>query len=311
VKNTTIWRRWSARLGFGALLLCVPFVANATPTIDGEKDAEYKLVASSPKDDLLVDPSATPPINDPADPRFKSLDVTGLWAANTGSDLYLYIELPYYDPATIAGEFAVVFHLGGANDAIERLGVAHDPYGAGCDYGHTPAVNAVLKSNLLGFLRDYDGNQGYAFINSTNKALTDWTWDTGQFLTNTVVADVPNNLLHGYGSGGGEVVYKGNKGIEIKIPLTTFAQNPGNTDMVAPSIGDVIKMQFYDNVRERTSPNYPRGVVDCVPYQAESRTDPLRGYITTWASYTMVAPASLDVSGAQLKDLTDFNHLVV
>lgn len=290
---------------------CVP--ALSIPAMDGIRDPEYTLVANSPKDNLLVDASSSPSVNDPADPRAKALDVTGLWAANTGSDLYLYIELPYLDLNVIAGEWAVVFHVKGADDSIQRLGVAQDPYGAACNYTHSPAPNAVLKSNMCGFVHDYDGNQGYAFLCLANAAATDWTWDNSGITGSAGwVYDVANNLVHGVGNSGGEIVYRGNKGIEVKIPLALFSTgSPSATAMGAPTIGDVIQMQFYDNVRERGTPRYPRGPIDCVPFDAASRTDHTRGYLSSYASYTLKTPVTLDVTGAQLKDITDANHITV
>jgi hypothetical protein len=289
----------------------LPLAASATPVMDGERDAEYTLVASSPKDNLLVDPSAVPPIDDPADPRAKDLDVANIYAANTGADLYLYIELPYLDLNTIAGEWAVVFHLGGANDAIERVGTPNDPYGAAVDYGHVPACNAVLKSNMCGFGNDYDGNQGYAFLNPVNNDANDWDWENGNFLGNAWVRDTANNLIHGTGTSGGEIVYKGLKGIEVKIPLGLFAPNSANTKVTAPKPGDTIKMQFYDNIRERTGTKYPRGAIDCVPFEADSRTDPTRSFVTQYGTYTMAVPVDLEVTGLHLTSITDTEHAVV
>jgi hypothetical protein len=299
--------------------------ALALPVMDGEKDTEYTLVANSPKDNLLttgVDVNSNP-YNDETDPVAKALDVTGLWASNTGSDLYFYIEMPYLDLNVISGEWALVMHLGGANDGIQRLGTASDPYGAPCDYGHSPAVNAVLKSNMAGFKHGssapvgFDGNQGYAFLNSTTNDNTGWTWDTGNFLfSSTWVDDTTNNLIHGQGTGGGEIVYKAGKGIEVKVPLALFAANPSNTALTAPKVGDVISVQFYDNVRYYSSGNvgtekYPRGPTDCVTYEDGLHTDPLRGYITQWATYTMKAPATLEVSAASLVDARDTGHIFV
>jgi aryl-phospho-beta-D-glucosidase BglC (GH1 family) len=295
------------------LLVLAVSSAHAVPVMDGLKDPEYTLVASSPKDNLLVNTSASPPIDDPADPRAMALDVTGLWAANTTTDLYLYIELPYLDLNAVAGEWAVVFHLKGANDSVGRVGASSDPYGAACDYAYSPPPNAVLKSNMCGFVNDYDGNQGYAFLCLANTAGTDWTWDNNGITGNAGwIFDTTNNLIGGANTGGGQVVYRGGKGIEVRIPLAMFGTgNSYATSMVKPSIGDVIQMQFYDNVRERGTPRYPRGPIDCVPFEAGSRTNPARGVLSSYASYTLRTPVTLDVTGAQIKDPTDAAHITV
>ena len=87
------------------LLACTLLLAatgsSGVPVMDGDRDADYLCVSQSPRDNLLVDVSKN--INDPADPRSRSLDVEGLWAANSDTHLFLYIELPYLDLNTIAG----------------------------------------------------------------------------------------------------------------------------------------------------------------------------------------------------------------
>jgi hypothetical protein len=299
-------------LGLLAAAACAPASALAAPTLDGERDAEYTLVASTPRDNLLVNASATPPINDPADARSRSLDVAGLYAANSETDLYLYIELPYLDLSAIAGEWAVAFHLRGANDALQRAGTVTDPYGASVDFAHTPACNAMLKSNMRGYLADYDGNQGYAFLIAPNKARTDWDWENGNFLASSGwTTDSANGLIRGTGSSGAGIVYKGGKGIEARIPLALFAVNSGATDLTAPVMGDEILLQFYDNVRERGTPRYPRGPIDCAPFEASSRANPARGAVSQWASYTLSAPPKLDVTSLELRSTMDLTHLLV
>lgn len=302
------------RAAFVAPLLCCAVVpAPAIPVMDGNKDPEYTLVANSPKDNLLVDATSSPAINDPADPRAKALDVTGLWATNTSTDLYLYIELPYLDLNVIAGEWAVVFHVNGADNALGRLSASSDPYGAACDYAHSPTPNAILKSNMCGFVNDYDGNEGYAFLCLVNAAKTDWTWDNSGITGSAGwVFDASNKLIHGVGASGGEIVYSGGKGVEVKIPLALFGSgNPSSTSMVAPAIGDVVQMQFYDNVRERGTPRYPRGPIDCVPFDASSRTNHARGSLSTYAPYNLRTPVILDVTGAQLTSVTDTHHITI
>jgi len=317
--------RCGTGLAIALSLMALPLVpVYATPVIDGERDAEYTKIATSPKDNLNtagVDVNSAP-FNDETNPVAKVLDVTDMWAANTASDLYVFIEMPYLDLNIISGEWAIAFHLGGANDALQRLGVVGDPYGAPIYYEHNPGVNAVLKSNMRGFKHSegnnvgFDGNQGYAFLNSINHGQNDWTWDTGNFLGNTWTDDIPNHLIRGVGNSGGEIVYKGFKGIEVKIPLALFAANPGNTPVTAPKIGDVINMQFYNNVRYYSATNtatekYPRGPTDAVPFQASVYSDPIIGYISQMAAYTLKAPTALEVSGARLVSSTDTTHLLV
>lgn len=310
----------AAAAGLAAALLLSAVACRAIPLMDGVRDAEYTLVASNLTNSshaLVVDPAASPAINDSTDPRAKALYTTGLWATNTGTDLYIYVDMPNLDLAAIEGEWAIPFHLRGANDGIQRLGTLSDPYGAACDYLHVPACNAVLKSNMAGFKHDYDGNQGWAFLIAATKAADNWSWDNSNFLGNGVwVYDTADNVVHGTGTSGGEIVYAGAKGIEVKVPLSLFAVNPGNTSLVAPQIGDEILMQFYANMRNRTSPLYPRGPVDAAPYQASAQGAAAthvysRGAISQWASYTLKTPATFEVSGAVLKDVTDLSHLVV
>ncbi|HEY3413547.1 MAG TPA: cellulase family glycosylhydrolase [Armatimonadota bacterium] len=310
----------AAVAGSSAALLLAAAACRAVPLMDGVRDAEYTVVASNltaPGHALVVDPSASPAINDPADPRATTLYTNGLWATNTLTDLYLYVDMPNLDLNVIEGEWAIPFHLRGVNDGIQRLGTFGDPYGASCDYVHVPASNAVLKSNMAGFKHDYDGNQGYAFLIAPNKAGTDWSWDNSGFLGNGGWAyDTAGNIVHGTGTSGGEIVYAGAKGIEVKIPLALFGINPGNTNLVAPRIGDEILMQFYANMRNRTSPLYPRGPVDSAPYQASAQGNAAthnysRGSISQWASYTLRTPPMLEVSGAGLSTTADPGHLVV
>lgn len=317
--RTKAWR-WAAGFGLAAASLTLPLAsAFATPTMDGVKDAEYTSVATATADHLVNDPLAVPtPINDTTDPRAKTLVATGLSVTNSGTDLYIYVDMPNLDLNVIEGEFAIEFHLGGANDAIQFLGVPGDPYGAKCNYQNTPACNVVLKSNMAGFKHDYDGNQGYAFLNPLNPAATGWDWESGNFLgSGGWTYDTTNNLVHGVGIDGGEIVYKGGKGIEIKLPFHLFAVNPANTGLVAPKPGDPIVMQFYDNMRDRTTPNYPRGSVYSVPFEAAAQGDTFThdyasGVISTWStSYTLKVPTALEVGGAYLTDLTDTTHFAV
>ncbi|HEY3413546.1 MAG TPA: hypothetical protein VGM51_10905 [Armatimonadota bacterium] len=323
IHRTRAWR-WAIGLGICATAAILPNpAAYATPIMDGIRDAEYTLVynnTTDPNHKLVNDPAAIPtPINDAADPRANLLLSNAMYAANTGSDLYIYIDMPNLDLNAVEAEWAIVMHLKGANDAIERLGVAHDPYGAACDYAQTPACNVVIKSNAAGFKHDYDGNQGYGFVLPANTALTDWDWNDASGFTGSLgwTYDTVNNLVHGVGGGGGEIVYKGAHGIELKVPLALFGTNPANSPVTPPKIGDQILMQFYTNMRDRTAPNYPRGPVDCIPFEARGQGDPAthdysRGLISTYAPpYTLVAPATLEVSAASLRDALDLNHIVL
>lgn len=313
-------RRWATRIGLTAACVALPLTAAfAVPSMDGVKDAEYASVATAPADKLVNDPLAVPtPINDTTDPRAKTLVATGISATNSGTDLYVYIDMPNLDLNVIEGEWALVMHLQGANDALQYLGIPADPYGAKCNYMETPAVNVVLKSNMAGFKHDYDGNQGYAFLNPISSGANGWDWESGNFLGNASwTYDTTNNLVHGVGVDGGEIVYKGGKGIEVKIPLRLFAVNPANTGLVNPKPGEGILMQFYDNMRDRTSPNYPRGPVYSVPYEAAAQGDAsthdyASGSIYTWApAYTLKTPVSLEVGSFTLTDLTDTTHASV
>lgn len=296
------------------LLACTLLLAatgsSGVPVMDGDRDADYLCVSQSPRDNLLVDVSKN--INDPADPRSRSLDVEGLWAANSDTHLFLYIELPYLDLNTIAGEWAVLFHLTGASDGIGLPGPGHEPYGASADFAHNPAPNAVLKSNMRGFLNDFDGNQGWSFLNPVNKSMTDWDWQNSNYLASGGwTASTANGTITGTGGGGAGVVYKANKGIEVCFPVSRFAPNTGTTNVRPPSLGDTILMQFYANVRERGTPRYPRGVIDCVPFEPASRADPYRGVVSQWASYVFHSATPIDVLGVSLQDPTDPQRIIV
>jgi len=70
--------------------------------------------------------------------------------------------------------------------------------------------------------------------------------------------------------------------------------------------GDQILLQVYTNKREpqTASVRYPRGPIDCVPFQAESRTDPLVGTISQYAPYTLTVPETIELGSGTARDLT-------
>jgi hypothetical protein len=313
-------RRYPALLGLAACATLGAAAARATPVIDGTRDADYTLVASSPSGNLLSKLG----INDNTTPATKTLDVTNIYAANTGNALYIYVEMPYLDLSVVYGEWAIALHLGGSNDPIEVITPVADPYMSqtagdanfrSVEYNHVPAPNAVVKSNFRGFAASSDGNQGYAFVNVASLTQTGWNFPNGNFLANGPegwVNDVPNGTIHGHGANGGEIVYKNNAGLEMRIPFNHFGWDyPTYSDLQSPVIGDEIKMQFYDNLRQPNdaTTRYPRGAIDAVPVQDDLHADPTHTVLTAYGSYTLTQPAAFDVTGAAAPKPTQVNVL--
>lgn len=316
-------KTWMGLLA-GALLLTACTASFATPVMDGLRDSEYTLIASSPKDNLMVDEPNL--IDDPADPKAKCMDVTDFYASNSGNALYLYIELPYYNLANIYGDWGIAMHLKGANDGIERNLPAQDSYGAPVYFNHAPGtgVNMQLKSNFRGTAASSDGDQGWAYLNPCSLDGAGWNFPHGNFLGDNRW-EVGSGIIHGFGNTGSEIVYKGGDGtpgnygaIEVKLMFSDFGFDyPTWTNVRPPVIGETILMQWYATTRGEPgnkNNNHIRGPIDCVPFEAASRQDPntgdpspFGGYLTQYATYTLAQPASFEVSSAAAAGMTTVN----
>lgn len=298
-----------------AALLLPLTTADATPAMDGLRDTEYSLVASSPKDNLLVD--VTNGIDDPADPKAKSMDVTDLYMSNSGNSLYFFVELPYLNLSQVYGDWAIVMHLKGANDTLAIASNATHPYGpSNIFYTHAPAPNAVITSNFRGTNPNNEGQNGWAYVNPVNLNLDGWGYPGGNLFGSNRWETESDGRIHGYGTSGAEVIYKpgdgtvGNYGsLEVKVPFADFAADtPGNSALQAPKVGDQILLQFYTTTRGLpgdTGNSHVRGAIDTTPFDENSRKDPntgevspFGGNLSVFASYTIQAPAAFDVAGA-------------
>jgi hypothetical protein len=317
-----------ALLGVGAGLLLFAQGAGAGPTIDGELDttAGYTSVASSPKDNLLVYTDASSnPVNDNTDPRARVADVTDLYATNDGNALYVWVGMPHYDFANAQGDWSLILHLGGANDAVAVVEPFQDPYIAGTGflfYNYPTGPNAVVKANFKSPLPN-DGTNGFSDLVTVTPTQDGWDYgDTAGtrnfFGMDGVPVTATSTMVHSSGHDGAELAYRQGDGtlggVEMKIPLGDFNHN----GLTPPKVGDVIKMQFATTVRD-SGGNHQRAAVDTVPFEATSRyapgTDPpanvpdtTNGFVTTYASYTLKAAAVMDLDSASFVDLT---HLVL
>ncbi|HEY3266798.1 MAG TPA: hypothetical protein VGM37_07725 [Armatimonadota bacterium] len=300
-----------ARLALSAALLTLPLLAaQAAPTVDGVLDADYGApIASSPKDNLLVDATASPAINDPALPAARANDITGLYVTNTGNALYIYIQLPYFSFATATGNFAITMHLGGANDSLAMPALSKDPYTGTVFYNYTsasrPEPNVVLISNV----KSTSAN-GWAYLmrqGSSGSYNYDNTYGDIFSISNVAVT-AASTSVHSIGPTGAEIAYAAGDGtvggIEIKLPFSMFSQTGV---LSAPAVGDTVKLQVYDTITGRAA-------IDSAPFEAGARVyqdpgapapDYGQGFLTEWASYTIQQVGTpLEVLLAKIVDST-------
>ena len=318
-------------LGIGVALLAIPFFRTAAaPVIDGRLDAgEYTLVASSTQTTLLVDPSNS--INDPIDPRAKSIKIDKIYASNDASFFYVFVSLPNYSIEDTIGAWGLLMHVGGVSDALQFSGsVSADPWspagGITFDHMNGPSgknPNFLIKSNFRSHNTASDGVRGYAALLTANASGGRDQNYGNVFNDNSFVAEtdpLDSSKIVAYALHGSEtdplrqtqIVYRLNSGIEIKYPVA-FWNSFGSTK--APAIGEHLLMQFYDYIREANSQSI-RGVNDAAPYDKTANyTDasgttpaPFVSSLTTYGDYVWHSATSFDVSALSVVDST---HLSV
>lgn len=310
MKHHRLWRRWTVGLGLLMAATLRPAACFATPIVDGTVDAEYGTpIATSPLNNLLVDPANS--IDDEANPSARSWDCTDLYATNSGDALFIFVRLPKYSLTQTIGSWGVVLHLGGANASIAPSATTiQDSYGAQIYFQHSEPPQALIKSNARSSATANDGVGGWGYLNLPNADLTIWSgWDNPggdvfgiQGNPDTSIPNVVRGSKNGFA-----IAYRQGDGveggIEMRIPFAAFGATGALTP---PAVGDVIKMQFYGTTRVDSGGGslHPRGVVDCVPYEAGSRTDPFIGYLTQYASYTVKQSQSMDVIGGGYTNTT-------
>jgi hypothetical protein len=299
-----------------ALLVLAIGQAFATPVVDGILDADYgAALASSPKDNLIVDPAATPAINDPADITAKSIDLTNIYVTNSGNALYIFVRLPHYNLTDPHGDWSIPIHLGGANDGLAVPNTLKDPWGSNVFLNYPSNPNAYVKSNFKSRAAFSDGVNGYAFVHNINAAGNGWDAGLGDFFGSEGGGTPPvgATYFHSAKIGGGEIAYKADDGtgnvgaIEMRIPFSAFAQN---TTLTAPVVGNVLKLQFISFKRTPTD-GHDRAAIDAVPFEDSIRfiagpsNDYSQGIATQQVSYTIVAANTpMDVSAAAYTDST-------
>ena len=244
----------------GVLLLMVGAVLAALPSsarsgqqadivLDGQRDAEYVLLAEDPLGDLGAAGGW---------PGTQWTDLTALYVAVDAASLYVYVDLPAYAQSVSSGEIGLALDTSGD---VPASGGAVDPWGNAITFAytsiyhnagampvsttHTILPDTVIRGNIPGIANNPpDDNNGWTELR---------TWDGSAWSG----AGVNWGGIAGGGQIGSRVAYANGQGVEMAIPWTDLGVDAGST----------IHLEFY-----ATQKGAIKGAYDTVPADDQSAT---------------------------------------
>lgn len=220
-----------------------------TLVLDGTRDAGYTLLAQDASGDLA----------NPGPGAWSGTlwtDLTNLYVADDGLNLWVYIDLPAYTKAGSSGEIALTIDKDGDSSSS---GGAVDPWGSAVSYnynslynnvGQTPQPASVsvhpdfvIRGNLSGMGGNPpDDNNGWTELRTWNGS----SWNG---------SGVNWGGITGSAQVGSKIAYANNQGVEFKIPWA---------DLGLPA-GGMVNLQFYALQKGTT-----RGAYDTLPSDDQS-----------------------------------------
>ncbi|MBN1483715.1 MAG: DUF11 domain-containing protein [Chloroflexia bacterium] len=223
-----------------------PKSPQADIVLDGLLDGEYVLLAQDPAGDQDI----------PGSPDTAWTDLTELYTAEDGSNLYVYVILPGYALSTSSGEIGLALDTSGD---VPDSGGEGDPWGRAISYnyrsiyynaGSTPISttytvlpDAVIRGNIPGIGgHPFDDNNGWTELLTWNG--TAWTGFGSNW--------------GGLGPGqqiGIHIAYADGQGVELAIPYADLGISPGST----------VHLEFYS-----TQKSMAKGAYDTVPSDDQS-----------------------------------------
>lgn len=183
------------------LLGAIPF-SHADLILDGIRDAGYGSAIATDASGDLASPG-------PADWSGTTwCDVTSLYAHNSMSTLYIYLDLSNYSQANSSGSFGLT---------IDRNNTAGggttDPWGNAITLSHPNLPDFLIRGNTVG---SGGGDNGWTELRSWDG----FDWDDG---TGVNWGGITN------GQTGTHVAWNDGSGLEFAIPLADLGLNPGDT----------------------------------------------------------------------------------